>query len=35
MRKTTDKKTQSTEKNCGGRCGKGNEKSTKNTKNCK
>ena len=34
MRKTTEKKTQSTEKNCGGRCGK-NEKSTKNTKNCK
>ncbi len=35
MRKTTEKKTQSTEKNCGGRCGKSNEKSTKNTKNCK
>lgn len=40
MKKTTEseneKKTQnSTEKNCGGRCGKTNEKSTKNTKNCK
>ena len=34
MRKTTEKK-QATEKNCGGRCGKSNEKSTKNTKNCK
>ena len=36
MRKTTEKKsTQSTVKNCGGRCGKKKEKTEKNTKNCK
>ena len=34
MRKTTDKK-QNSSKNCGGKCVKSNEKSTKNTKNCK